>query len=70
MSFDNLALEQLNVKRFILDWSTMYQHEYSFYINAVEMYYSPSSRSSDKVYYSDGDIQVKEYFIDLFPEFK
>jgi hypothetical protein len=69
VSFDNLALEQLNVKRFILDWGTMYQHEYSFYINAVEQYYSPSSRSSEKTYYNKEHLSTKDYFKGLFPEF-
>lgn len=70
VSFDNLALEQLNVKRFILDWSTMYQHEYSFYINSVEKYYSPSSRSSERVYYEASKMSPREYFLELFSEFK
>ncbi len=48
VSFDNLALEQLNVKRFVKNWEQMYQYEYSFYINAVQKYYSPSSRSDER----------------------
>ena len=48
VSFDNLALEQLKVKRFVKNWEEKYQHEFSFYINAVKKYYSPSSRSFDQ----------------------
>lgn len=69
VSFDNLALEQLNVKRFVKDWDTTYQHEYSFYINAVQKYFAPSSRSSDIVNYSENSLTIKEYFATLFPEF-
>jgi len=35
ISFDNLALEQLQVRRFVVNWDTIYQGEHSFYINAV-----------------------------------
>lgn len=61
VSFDNLALEQLNVKRFIKDWETMYQHEFSFYVNIVDGTFSPSSRSSDIVPFMD----IKNYFSKL-----
>jgi hypothetical protein len=67
VSFDNLALEQLNVKRFVMNWQEMYQHEYSFYINAVDKYYAPSSRSSDTVPCSS--MTVRQYFQHIFPEF-
>ena len=48
VSFDNLALEQLNIRRLLLPekWNEFYQGEHSIYINAVEQYYAPSSRSS------------------------
>lgn len=57
VSFDNLALQQLNVnsdfvKSFSelnLDWNNFYQGEHSMYINAVDEYFSPSSRSNMKV---------------------
>ena len=68
VSFDNLALEQLNVRRFVKDWETTYQHEYSFYINAVDRYFSPSSRSDEKTSFSDSSIN--KYFASLFPEFE
>jgi len=49
LSFDNLALEQLNVKRWInkSSWDQFYQGEHSMYINAVTKTFSPSSRSSN-----------------------
>lgn len=45
-SFDNLALEQLDIKRYLsLEmWTTFYQGEHSFYIDAVTQQFSPSSR--------------------------
>ena len=67
VSFDNLALEQLNVRRFVKHWDQMYQHEYSFYINAVDQYFAPSSRSADTVSYNG--VTVQQYFKKLFPEF-
>jgi hypothetical protein len=67
VSFDNLALEQLNIKRFVKDWETLYQGEYSIYINAVERYYAPSSRSSDITAYNEGRPSIREYFSALFP---
>lgn len=60
VSFDNLALEQLKVKRFFLDekeWETTYQGEHSFYINAVDGYFAPSSRSYYKVGFDKATIQ-------------
>lgn len=62
VSFDNLALEQLKVKRFFKNstWNTIYQGEYSFYINAVEQYFSPSSRSLWKIPWSK--TTIKDYF--------
>lgn len=60
VSFDNLALEQLKVKRFFLDekdWETTYQGEHSFYINAVDGYFAPSSRSYYKVGFDKTTIQ-------------
>ena len=60
VSFDNLALEQLKVKRFFLDekdWNTTYQGEHSFYINVVDGYFAPSSRSYYKVGFDKATIQ-------------
>jgi hypothetical protein len=67
VSFDNLSLEQLNIRRFVKDWDTMYQGEYSMYINAVQRYYAPSSRSSSIYRYGDNPMPIKEYFMSLFP---
>lgn len=49
VSFDTLALEQLNIKRFFRDdkWQRFYQGEESIYIDAVAGVYKPSSRSGD-----------------------
>lgn len=62
ISFDNLALEQLNIKRFVKNWEQMYQHEYSFYVNAVDRTFAPSSRSDDVV----PMMPVADYFKILF----
>lgn len=64
VSFDNLALEQLNVKRlFVSDFETFDQGEHSFYINAVDGYLAPSSRNDNKTYW-DG-IDLREYFCSI-----
>lgn len=65
VSFDNLALEQLNIRRFFPDkkWNEFNQGEHSFYINAVDKTFSPSSRSSENVLWSN--LSVKEYFSNL-----
>lgn len=63
VSFDNLALEQLNVKRLFLnesDFDAFDQGEHSFYINAVEAKLAPSSRSADVVCWND--YSLKEYY--------
>lgn len=62
VSFDNLALEQLNMKRFFTGehWNEFYQGEHSMYINAVEGYYAPSSRS-DK-YTSWNELKMQDYY--------
>mgnify|MGYP006921369981 CR=1 FL=1 len=64
VSFDNLALEQLNIKRFFNnnDWEIFNQGEYSFYINAVEGYFSPSSRNNNKTKWEN--TTIKQYFKD------
>jgi hypothetical protein len=61
-SFDNLALEQLNMKRFFSDenWEVFNQGEHSFYINAVDQYFAPSSRNSNKTNWNS--LTVQEYF--------
>jgi hypothetical protein len=69
VSFDNLALQQLNVKRFFTDkdWATFYQGEHSFYINAAEGYFSPSSRSPQRV--SANTTNIVDYFHTLSKEY-
>lgn len=61
-SFDNLALEQLHIKRFFNNdnWELFNQGEHSFYINAVDKYFAPSSRSNDKTPWDD--LSIKDYF--------
>lgn len=65
VSFDNLALEQLNIQRFFTkeNYEVFNQGEHSFYINAVDQYFAPSSRSNNKVNFKD--LTVKEYFKSL-----
>lgn len=60
--FDNLALDQLKIKRFIPSdkWDQFYQGEHSMYIDAVNEVFSPSSRSSDKINWDL--IDLKDYF--------
>jgi hypothetical protein len=59
VSFDNLGLEQLNIKRFLTEdkWEEFNQGEHSFYINAVDNYFAPSSRSGDKTNWNEMTIQ-------------
>jgi hypothetical protein len=65
VSFDNLALEQLNIKRFLTDeqWEVFNQGEHSFYVNAVDQTFSPSSRSLMKLPWNK--FTVKDYFKSL-----
>jgi len=65
VSFDNLALEQLNIKRFFTqdNWNIFNQGEYSFYIDAVNEHFKPSSRSADSINWND--TTISEYFKSL-----
>lgn len=65
VSFDNLALEQLNIQRFFTEnnWNMFNQHEHSFYINAVTQEFAPSSRNPNKIPFKN--ISVKKYFCTL-----
>lgn len=65
VSFDNLALEQLNIRRFFNqeNWNIFNNGEYSFYIDAVHKVYAPSSRSNSRVNWDN--ISIKEYFNNL-----
>ena len=62
VSFDNLALEQLKPERFLTrkGFEIFNQGEYSMYINAVDKYFSPNSRSNNKTNWNN--ISIKEYF--------
>lgn len=63
VNFDNLALEQLKIKEKISEdfWQELYQGEHSFYINAVDQYFAPSSRSAI-LNVSFEDMSIKDYF--------
>ena len=63
ISFDNLALEQLDIKSKIPSeqWQEFYQGEHSFYINAVDQYFAPSSRSN-LMKKGFGEVSLFEYF--------
>lgn len=65
VSFDNLALSQLNIKRFFLDvnWEIFNQGEHSFYIDSVNGFYHPSSRNNEKIDWNN--ISIKDYFSTL-----
>lgn len=65
VSFDNLALEQLNMRRFFTDknWETFNNGEHSFYINAVQGYFAPSSRDSKHTDWKT--ITLQDYFKSL-----
>jgi hypothetical protein len=62
VSFDNLALEQLNIERFLTKEhrDIFNQGEHNMYVNAVSGYFAPSSRSHDKVNWKT--TTVGEYF--------
>lgn len=62
VSFDNLALSQLRIQRFFTDenWAIFNQNEHSFYLNAVDGYYAPSSRSDQKTDWNS--INIFDYF--------
>lgn len=65
VSFDNLALQQLNIKRFFTDdnWEVFNQNEHSFFLNAVNNTIHPSSRSKDSINWDI--ISLQEYFKNL-----
>lgn len=65
ISFDNLAIEQLSVKRLFTDdgWDQFYMGDdftLSMYIDAVEQTFAPTSRSSERI--SWGQMGLIEYF--------
>lgn len=63
VSFDNLGVEQLDLRRFVRnqkDWDTFYQGEYSMYINLVDKYFSTSSRSN--FFVSSDKTNIRDFF--------
>ena len=62
VSFDNLALEQLNVRRFYKDsvWKTLYQGEKSLYIDGPARVFRRSSRGGPEE--SFDRTTIKEFF--------
>lgn len=66
ISFDNLAITQLQIQRFFStkEWDIFYQGDdftCSMYIDAVEQKYAPTSRSSDRVGFSK--TSLSNYFL-------
>lgn len=66
-SFDNLAIEQLNVKRWFSDkeWEVFYQGNdftNSMYIDAVKQEYAPTSRASKYERVSFNKMNLIDYF--------
>ncbi len=65
LSFDNLAIEQLNVKRLFTKegWSKFYMGDdftFTMYIDAVNQEYAPTSRSNERKSFKD--YNLIEYF--------
>ena len=62
ISFDNLAIEQLRVRRYFgnKNWSVFHQGERSIYLDAVKKVFAPSSRSNETV--SWGSMNLQEYW--------
>ena len=65
VSFDNLGVEQLQIKRFFTNeqWDEFYQHEFSFYIDAVNKVFKLSSRSDKLTNWNE--MNVLQYFKQL-----
>ena len=69
VSFDNLAIEQLNIKRFFTDegWELFFQGDdftLSMYIDAIEQKFAPTSRSDERKSFYDYSL------IDYFQKYK
>ena len=65
ISFDNLAIKQLNVRRFFMDnaWEDFYMGDdfvFTMYVDAVEQTYAPSSTSSNRVNFNE--MSLVDYF--------
>lgn len=68
ISFDNLALEQLNIQSMVSKniWNSFYMGDdfsFTMYIDAVKQEYGPTSRSLDRV--SFNEMSLFEYFINF-----
>lgn len=63
LSFDNLAIQQLQIQRFFsqTNWNIFYQGEESFYINAVDGYFAPSSRTKEGIV-DWNSTTIKQYY--------
>lgn len=63
VSFDNLGLQQLEIRGKITDeeYKSFYQGEHSIYINAVEQYFAPSSRTRNHIQSFD-ETDLRSYF--------
>lgn len=63
VSFDNLGLQQLEIRGKITDeeYKLFYQGEHSMYINAVEQYFAPSSRTRNNIKHF-GETDLRSYF--------
>lgn len=67
VSFDNLAIEQLEVKRLLTKeaWNQFYMGDdftFTMYIDAVKQEYAPTSRSNNRK--SFNDISLLDYFLE------
>lgn len=65
LSFDNLAIEQLNIRRLFTKegWEQFYMGDdfcFTMYIDAVKQQYAPTSRSTDR--HSFADYSLCQYF--------
>jgi len=63
VSFDNLGLQQLEIRGKITsdEYKSFYQGEHSMYINAVEQYFAPSSRTRNNIK-GFGETDLRSYF--------
>lgn len=63
VSFDNLGLQQLEIRGKITDeeYKSFYQGEHSMYINAVEQYFAPSSRTRNNIL-GFNETDLRSYF--------
>jgi len=65
IAFDNLAIEQLNVRKLFTTegWKTFYMGDdfcFTMYIDAVEQNYAPTSRSTERISFKE--MSLLEYF--------